>query len=537
MKKLLMMSIPLIAVLFSGCYSCESFHDFWGSGPVEPGSEEIFFMDSECRSVKPEPAKAKPQPVETKPAPKPVQTSCGTNAVSVDYPCPGCEIIRVSKMMPEEVQLNKDFDYKVAVTNMTDRPVMDVVLTEHMPSNFKMVSGSHNPKTEGNKIIWDLGWLDAGESKEVMVKGMATNTNCVKTCATIDYVMPACAAVQVVQPELKLSKTATSRALLCDPVMYEYVVTNTGTGDAKNITITENLPAGLTSNGSNRISIDAGTLKPGQSKSYEVELDSAKTGSFTSRAMAQSSTGLKAESNNTSTIVNQPVLVITKTGPEKQFIGRNVTYQITLTNKGDAPATDVVLEDMLPDNAMDVSATNGGKVSKGKVTWMFDSIAPNSSRKVSVTMKPGEAGTLVNRVMAKAECAEDVNASARTVVTGIPAVLLEVIDMEDPVEIGNVEIYVITATNQGSMADTNIQIVCTLEEEQQYLRSSGATSGRVQGNQVIFAPLRSLAPKQKATWRVTVKALKPGDVRFKVTMNTDELNRPVEETEATNLYQ
>ena len=53
---------------------------------------------------------------------------------------------------------------------------------------------------------------------------------------------------------------------------------------------------------------------------------------------------------------------------------------------------------------------------------------------------------------------------------------------------------------------------------------------------MTFAPLRTLAPKAKATWRVVVKAVEQDDTRFKVSMNTDEFERPVEETEATNLY-
>ena len=48
---------------------------------------------------------------------------------------------------------------------------------------------------------------------------------------------------------------------------------------------------------------------------------------------------------------------------------------------------------------------------------------------------------------------------------------------------------------------------------------------------------RRMAPGEKATWTVTVKALKAGDVRFKTKMTSDQLGRPVEETEATNLYE
>jgi len=58
----------------------------------------------------------------------------------------------------------------------------------------------------------------------------------------------------------------------------------------------------------------------------------------------------------------------------------------------------------------------------------------------------------------------------------------------------------------------------------------------VEGSTITFAPLSTLAPKGKATWRVVVTAVKAGDSRFKTTMITNQLTRPVEETEATRVY-
>jgi uncharacterized repeat protein (TIGR01451 family) len=124
-----------------------------------------------------------------------------------------------------------------------------------------------------------------------------------------------------------------------------------------------------------------------------------------------------------------------------------------------------------------------------------------------------------------------------TLVTGISAVSLEVVDIVDPVRIGTRTTYVIGVTNQGSAAATNIRIACVLENNVQYVSSAGATAGSIEGQIVKFFPLSSLEPKAKAVWRVVIAALKPGDVRFKVVMNMDQLTRPVEETESTHLYE
>ena len=113
---------------------------------------------------------------------------------------------------------------------------------------------------------------------------------------------------------------------------------------------------------------------------------------------------------------------------------------------------------------------------------------------------------------------------------------MEVIDLTDSIEVGNDVTYVITVTNQGSATDKDVVVKATLEDNMQYVSSSGATKGSLSARTVTFAPLPSLAPKAKASWRVTVKAVKAGDVRFRVAMNSEHLGRDVDETEATNFY-
>ena len=144
----------------------------------------------------------------------------------------------------------------------------------------------------------------------------------------------------------------------------------------------------------------------------------------------------------------------------------------------------------------------------------------------------------VSEASAQAICADIVKAQHAATVHGIPAVLLEVVDVDDPVELEKQTTYIITVTNQGSTDATNIKIKARADDKQELVTSSGPTTGMVSGRNITFASLASLAPKQSAAWRVNVKALSPGSVRFKVKMTSDQLEggAPVEETEATTLY-
>ena len=155
---------------------------------------------------------------------------------------------------------------------------------------------------------------------------------------------------------------------------------------------------------------------------------------------------------------------------------------------------------------------------------------------MQATLITNQPGMVLTNARANAYCAKEVEASAITNVTGVPAILLEVVDVQDPVEIGENDTYIIAVTNQGTKVDTNVQIVCELEPGMQYVSSSGPTDAKVSANKITFAPLAALDPKEKVEWKVVIKALSDGDWRFKTSMTSNELTRPVIETEATRFF-
>lgn len=509
------------------------------AGVLLPGCKSTETAEPET-AVTPQPAATvqPTTPVRPAAAPKPATTAgrCGACQASRTYPAD--DVIRLDMQMPAEISLNATFDHTIKVTNLSDMMVSNVAITEYLPRNFKFVQSDLPPRTEGDKLIWTLDSLDANANRQITIAGAATSGDCLTNCATVTFLMPVCAGAEVVEPKLKLTKTAPKEAILCDPIPIKLTVANTGTGAVPGVKVVDTLPPGMTTtDGKAEIVFNAGTLAAGQSKDFSATLKASKTGAYINKAAATSSSGLKTEVT-TETIVRQPVLAITKTGPARPiYMGRPVTYEITVTSKGDTPATNVVLEDTIPQGVQSVKPSAGGTVSGSKVVWQLGTMAVNSSKKVGVTYTPVTAGTLSNTATAVGACADAVTASAKTNVIGIAAVLLEVVDTDDPVLLGDETTYIITATNQGGIASTNVQITASWEDAYEYISSSGDTRGTVAGNVVTFAPLPSLPAKAKATWKVVVRAVKAGDIRFKVAMNTAELGRPVEETEATQSYE
>jgi len=230
----------------------------------------------------------------------------------------------------------------------------------------------------------------------------------------------------------------------------------------------------------------------------------------------------------------QPIVDITKGCPDLRYLGRNVTFEIKVTNRGDGPALDVVVRDTVTGGVQFLNADSEGVREGNDIVWRLGTLEAGQTRTLKTTMRCDQIGRISNSATVT-YCAEAVTSCAFDV-KGIPAILLECVDDPDPVEVGGELTYTITVLNQGSAVGTNIAVNCTLPPEEEYVSSTGPTKPKVAGKAVNFAPVPSLAPKAKAVFNLRVRGVAAGDLRFKVEMNSDQITRPVMETESTNLY-
>ena len=226
-------------------------------------------------------------------------------------------------------------------------------------------------------MSWQIESMGPNEVKTLVVKGQATSEGWIATCADATYIIPACAKTQVVQPALELTKTATAEVSICDPITLTFTVTNKGSGEAKNIQITDTLPAGLTTmDGASQIAMRVDSLPAGRSATKSVQVKATKTGAFENKASAVADGNLKAESNVTRTRVTQPILTVDKTtGREWEYGGRRVEYTITVANKGDGVARS-------PDRhgSCRVGRFRSARGKAGSlITWNLGDLAPGAS--------------------------------------------------------------------------------------------------------------------------------------------------------------
>jgi uncharacterized repeat protein (TIGR01451 family) len=452
---------------------------------------------------------------------------------------PSTSVLLLEQAFPTEVHANKPFDFDVKITNISKVKLDNVHYQLTVPGTLKIrdvTEGTPDGKPATREIR--VGTMEPGQVELHRLQGTATQSGPLGTCMSASYSTSLCLTTTVVSPALRLAAVGPAEVMKCDQLSYKFTVTNAGSGQAKNVKVEAVLPDGLvTTEGKSAVAFDAGTLNAGEGKEFAFVAKASKTGKYAIKAAAKGDENLAAESAAIETVVREPILAIAKTGPEKSFIGQPIAYEITVTNKGDAVARNTTIMDKMPKGVtIRTISDEGRKDNDGGIFWAIGDLKPGDTKKVFVVSVFDQAGDLRSAASVKADCAETQASMVTTTLAGVPAILTEVVDQPDPVRVGDQTTYTITVTNQGTAAGTNIQLVCEMEDPMEFVSATGDTKETVDGKKITFAKITSLAPKAVATYKVTVKAVKSGDVRFKTIMTSDQLGRPVEKTEATNFF-
>ncbi len=339
------------------------------------------------------------------------------NAFSKIYPCQGCPAIRLDKIMPDQVQAGKEFEYKIRVTNLTDAALTDVVVTDTIIKNFQHISSTPPANIQIGKLVWTFSELGPKETREIIGTATTSSGGIVQNFVDTDvtYKTPLRIGIVGVQPNIVITKSAPAQVPACKPIIYIFKIENTGTASAYNVIIIDDLPEGFAAaNGGSNIDIPIGTLSPGASSLVSAVVTAQKSGTYTNNAVAIADKNITVESPAVTTIVKKPVLAITNTGPQTQNVSKEITYEIAVTNTGNWPADDTIIDDAVPAGFSFIRAGQGGTLMGNKVMWKIVRLNPGSTVKVSVTYMPNSSGTVVNTASASAVCADVVTSAVQT---------------------------------------------------------------------------------------------------------------------------
>lgn len=490
-----------------------------------------------ARTPRSEPAPAAPRAVTPPPPARDIQITRSTvPAASTSTSESGGNCLRLAKVSPGEAVLGENVTYTLRVTATCD--VGNVMVSDEIPDGADFVSSDPAAERSGNKLNWKFPKMMSGETKEIKVTVKPTREGSFTSCATASADPLVCATFVVGKPKLEIEKTGPETARLGADVAYNVVVRNTGTAVARSVVVTDTVPPGL--GGPKTLTFDVGDLAPGASRSIPVSgLKAAEKGRHCNVASAKGSNTEQVQ-DDACTLVQQPAVDITKrvVAPGETMMGRNNDFEIVVTNTGDVPLSNVVVTDGVPSQVR-IASAEGATISGSTARWTVGTLAPGQSRTFKVSEVSVTPGRWCNTAsVTTAEGPTDA-AEACGVWKGITGILVELVDDPDPILVGQNSTFTFRVTNQGTVDDTNVQNVLTVDNEMEIVST---TAGAAVGRTITFPNIPVLKPKQTVEYKIVVKGVAVGDSRTRTTTisdttrNTPGNTDPIEEVESTQVY-
>lgn len=445
----------------------------------------------------------------------------------------------IEREVPTEVRPNDNVSFTVNLTNQSTFTVDQVIHEEALSASMEFVNAEPFPEQRDGKLVWTFDSFAPGQNETIRIEGKSIRTGSLRYTGDtrLAFGMGSLQlATNAILPELSMGASNPAVALINEPIPVSLNVRNSGTAPVLGAKIVHTFPKGLlTEDGKSRVEFDLGDFNPGQVKAIDFALKGVETGSYETEIRATAKDGINATATLTTSVV-KPELLITASAPKLRYVGNVISYQIEVKNVGDGVANETQIVQTLADGTSLASADQGGTAEGRTVVWNIGTLNPGQSKIVS-TRAVGERIMIArSTATANARAADAVQAVMVTDVEGIEALLVDAYDANDPCPVGEEIFYTIEVTNQGSLEATGITLVAELTPEMEFVESKGATKSRVEGNKLVFEALPALSPAGKATWDVTIKAIKDGNVRFRVEVISDQLSRPVSDEEPSTFY-
>jgi uncharacterized repeat protein (TIGR01451 family) len=434
-----------------------------------------------------------------------------------------------------EVNVGQECKCGLLVKNSGRLAVKDIVVEAYFPKTVKLLDADPFPSDSRDHLTWVLDSLDGGAEKTIEVTMMPSRRGDLATRATVRFTGTASALLKVEEPQLNIAVAGAREVVIGESTTQIITVSNPGTGVAHDVVVQAHIPAGLEHPRGKSVEMEIGYLGAGESREIKLPLTATGGGDAIIRVEARGNNLVQKAQSQIK--VAAPKLRVEIAGPILRFINRPAQYTITVTNEGVAATDNVRVAHIVPEGFEFVRADRGKyETDTRTVTWFVGRLEGGQSRQVVADLTAKRQGDHHHVVQATGDNGSIAAARLDTKVDGASTLVMEVADLDDPVEIETQTAYEVCIRNEGSKAAQNLRLACELPQGVELIGTDGPTQHSIEKGLVTFRPLGELAAGGKTTFRLKVSGKVEGNLRLRAKLTANSAPEPLVVEELTRFY-
>jgi uncharacterized repeat protein (TIGR01451 family) len=447
--------------------------------------------------------------------------------------------ISLEWLHPTTVRLGQPLTCTLIVKSLSMNRLHQVVVRYRVPAGATVRGTEPKAAETDDMLVWQLGNFDPRQERRIDLHLVPNVKGSLPCHAFVTFTGSSTARLEVREPKLAVKTAAPEKVLTGDLAAIAVTVSNPGDARVDHVKVRVNLSEGLEYGTNKATEFNLVGLGPNESRTVLVQCMAKATGAQSLTATATAEPGLEAKSEAGVEVV-APRVLVSVDGPKMRYLDRHALYTLKVSNPGSATANHVTVSDIVPAGFKVVGASDGASHDFGArtVVWFLGDLGPGASKEVKLDLLAINPGEYKNQAIVTAARGLRANSDVFTRVEGLPGLQMELVDLEDPVEMGKEMSYEVRLTNTGTKTETNIQLTCTMPEKMELrgARCSAGATFQAQGRDVVFAVIPKLAPRADIIFRVNVRSLVAGDIRFQARVRADGLETPVLREESTRVF-
>jgi uncharacterized repeat protein (TIGR01451 family) len=443
--------------------------------------------------------------------------------------------LTIEKIAPQQTTLGEPLIYSVVIKNIGGTDAHQVLVEDRIPRGTELSGTAPRAEMIDKRLIWRIGTLKPNEEKKISIRVIPRQEGQVGSVARVSFATEVAAEILVAAPQLSFNVKAPRQARIGETIELTFLLKNTGTAAATNVSVRDLVPAGLKHEAASDIECPIGRLAPNESREIVLNVTAVKPGGATNRAVLSGDAGIHQELETSIEVIGEQ-LVLTRSGQTKVYVDRPTRFTNSVKNEGNAEVKRVRVSEVIPAGMEFVEASDGGRFDpvQRAILWDLGALPPGGETAVSSMLVARSPGTQQATVTASGPAGSSAAVKSDVDVVGRPELQIETVSRTGVVAVGDRLTSKIQLKNHGSAAARNVSLSIRLPRELKLVEVRGGKYS-LRDNAISFDPVTAIGPKEMAAFELVMEAVSEADAQMNLEISADHLSKPARRSETVQI--